>query len=143
MTALDLEPIQADKYDRQSLFMKKLARVSLQYDVLIMLVAHKRKDTGSTITNDNVSGSSDITNLASIVLSYERAPKSREDVGPDERLLKITKNRLFGRIDNSGFILKYDSVSKRIYSNDFERNREYGWCKKKPFKQVELEPAPF
>ena len=143
MTALDLEPIQADKYDRQSLFMKKLARVSLQYDVLIMLVAHKRKDTGSTITNDNVSGSSDITNLASIVLSYERAPKSREDVGPDERLLKITKNRLFGRIDNSGFILKYDSVSKRIYSNDFERNREYGWCKKKPFNQVELEPAPF
>ena len=108
-----------------------------------MLVAHKRKDNGSTITNDNVSGSSDITNLASIVLSYERAPAKREDVSEDERILKITKNRLFGKIDNYGFVLKYDKASKRIYSNDFERNREYGWSKEKPFKQVEIEPAPF
>ena len=126
MTGLDLEPnLGVDKFDRQSIFVKKLARLALRYEVLIILVAHKRKDNGRVGVNESVSGSADITNLASIVLSYERS--SRDDVGRDERLLKVTKNRLFGKTDESGLILKYDNVSKRIYTNDFERDRKYGW----------------
>jgi RecA-family ATPase len=123
MTALDLEPSTgADKYDRQSLFMKKVTRLALQYEVLVILVAHKRKNDGSSNTNDNVSGSADIANLASIVLSYERNP----DDG-NSRLLKVTKNRLFGKTITDGFWMKYDDNSKRIYMNDQERDRVYGW----------------
>ena len=141
MTGLDLEPsIGSDKFDKQSIFMKKLARLALRYEVLIILVAHKRKDTGHISVNESVSGTADITNLASIVLSYERS--KREDVGDDERLLKVTKNRLFGVTDESGLIMKYDKISKRIYTTDFEKDREYGW-KDDADQEPAIEPPPF
>ena len=148
MTAMDLEKgLGHDKYEKQSLFVKKMARIALEYDVLIILVAHKRKDNGFTEVNESVSGSLDIINLASIVLSYERPSKKMlendSSITKDDRMLKITKNRLFGNIDTYGTVTSYDYASKRIYSNDFEHKREYGWAKEDPFKQVELEPAPF
>lgn len=141
MTGLDLEPsIGSDKFDKQSIFMKKLARLALRYEVLIILVAHKRKDTGHISVNESVSGTADITNLASIVLSYERS--KREDVEDDERLLKVTKNRLFGITDEYGLIMKYDKISKRIYTTDFEKDREYGW-KDDADQEPAIEPPPF
>lgn len=141
MTGLDLEPgLGADKFDKQSIFMKKLARIALRYEVLIILVAHKRKDYGNMSVNESVSGTADITNLASIVLSYERS--RREDVAEDERVLKVTKNRLFGKTDNNGLVLRYDEASKRIYSNDFERNRKYGW-EADASEEPKIEPPPF
>ena len=139
MTGLDLEPtIGTDKYDRQSLFMKKLARIALQYEVLIILVAHKRKADGMNV-NDNVSGSADITNLASIVLSYERS----RDCTEEERLLKVTKNRLFGRTELNGFIMRYDAHSKRVYMNEQEKNRVYGWDSKTAAAVPEEEALPW
>ena len=49
MTALDLEMTQGDdKYERQSKFVKKLTRIALKYNVLVLLVAHKRKNNFST-----------------------------------------------------------------------------------------------
>lgn len=141
MTGLDLEPgLGADKFDKQSIFMKKLARIALRYEVLILLVAHKRKDYGNMSVNESVSGTADITNLASIVLSYERS--KREDVSEDERVIKVTKNRLFGKIDNTGLVLRYDEASKRIYSNDFEKNRKYGW-EADASEEPKIEPPPF
>lgn len=142
MTALDLEKgLGTDKYERQSLFIKKMARLALQYDVLIILVAHKRKDNGYNDVNESVSGSLDIINLASIVLSYERPTKmllDDETATKDDRVLKVTKNRLFGKIDNFGFVLHYHQASKRIYSNDFELSRKYSWeaAKEKEIKET-------
>ena len=123
MTVMDLEPsISSDKFDRQSQFMKKLTRLALQYNALIILVAHKRKNNGGSNINDDVSGSADISNLASIVMSYERFS---EDA--NKRLLKVTKNRFTGRLFLEGFLMSYDDASKRIYMNDQEKNRVYGW----------------
>lgn len=145
MTALDLERgLGTDKYERQSLFIKKMTRLALKYNILILLVAHKRKDNGYTEVNESVSGSLDIINLASIVLSYERPSNKWIEDGSatkEDRVLKVTKNRLFGNIDTYGYVLKYDPVSKRIYSNDAERYRKYGWCLDGPFNmQEEKEP---
>lgn len=141
MTGLDLEPgLSADKFDRQSTFMKKLARIALRYNVLIILVAHKRKDNGIASVNESVSGTADITNLASIVISYERS--RRDDMSKDERLIKITKNRLFGKLNTSGVVASYDPASKRIYTNDTEQNRKYGWTEEVK-EEPKLEPAPF
>lgn len=145
MTGLDLERSDTvDKYEKQSLFMKKLARMALQFNVLIMLVAHKRKDTGSTLVNDSVSGSADITNLASIVLSYERSKKdgNGKAITDDQRLLKVTKNRLFGNINTEGFTMSYDPDTKRIYMTHDELVREYTWEISTPFDNV-IEPPPF
>lgn len=141
MTGLDLEPgLGADKLERQSAFMKRLARIVLRYNVLIILVAHKRKDNGIASVNESVSGTADITNLTSIILSYERS--RRDDIAPEERLIKISKNRLFGVIDIGGVISKYDPASKRIYTNDREQNRKYGWTEEVK-EEPKLEPAPF
>lgn len=124
MTAMDLEPTgtSSDKYDRQSVFMKKLARIAMKYNVLIVLVAHKRKVNAGD-TNDTVSGSADIVNLASIVLSYERG--SAED-DPWIRWLKVTKNRLFGRT-HDGIRLTFDESSKRVCQDGTEPTWQYDW----------------
>lgn len=124
MTALDLEQAQSfDKYDKQSMFVKKLTRIALKYNVLILLVAHKRKNNFSQNENDEISGSGDIANLAMITLVYEK----NKDIRPDQRLLKISKNRLFGRLNTEGWLMAFDQSSKRIYTNTNSLNREYSW----------------
>lgn len=126
MTALDLEQGTAfDKYDRQSLFVKKLSRIALKYNVLILLVAHKRKNNFTTNENDEISGSGDISNLATITIAYEKG----KDLHPGQRLLKVSKNRLFGKTETKGFVLDYDEKSKRIYGDGDELGFDYGWDK--------------
>jgi len=126
MTAIDLEPVKGDdKYERQSKFVKKLARIGRKYNVLIILVAHKRK-TGSVIEvdeNDAVSGSADITNLALVTLSYCKD----KELEPNQRLLKISKNRLFGRVNPKGWVMFYDEKSRRIFCQGDDPNYETGW----------------
>lgn len=123
MTALDLEPNNGgDRYEKQSLFVKKVARLAVKYNVLILMVAHKRKDSLGD-ENDQIMGSSDIGNLSMVTLSYGRD----KDIRDDQRLLKISKNRLFGKINTTGWILDYDEKSKRIYGKDDDVNFEYDW----------------
>lgn len=140
MTAIDLDVDKgSDKYERQSLFVKKLARIALKYNALILLVAHKRKNNFSTNENDEVSGSGDIANLAMITIAYEKDKKLEES----KRLCKISKNRLFGRINTDGYILDYDPKSKRIYGQGDDVNREYSWNKSQNgFYDAEIE-TPF
>lgn len=124
MTAIDLEETPGtDKYERQSVFIKKLSRVALRHDAIILLVAHKRKNNFSSNENDEVSGSGDITNLALITLAYEKG----KDLDDSQRLLKVSKNRLFGRVNTSGWILDFDEKSKRIYGHGDDVNKDFGW----------------
>lgn len=124
MTALDLEETgESNKYDRQSEFVKRLARITRTYNVVLVLVAHMRKNNSNYNGNDEVAGSSDITNLASITLMYEKD----NNLQPDQRSLKVWKNRLFGYTNTTGFLMEYDEKSKRIHSNGDNVNREYGW----------------
>ena len=123
MTALDLDQSGGDdKYERQSRFVKKLARIAQQYDVLIILVAHMRKNNYSTNGNDEISGTSDITNLAAITLMYD---SDKED--DDKRYLKVWKNRLFGKVKKSGWVMSYSEESKRVYGEHDNPNVKFGW----------------
>ena len=145
MTAMYIDEKQgSDKYDQQGRFVRALTKIALQYDCLILLVAHRRKNSFTTDANDEVSGSGDITNLAGMVLSYDRGTE-KEGLSPDQRKLIIAKNRLFGKINLNGIVLDYDEKSKRIYSNDDELIREYGWnVDSDGFQKVdELEEIPF
>lgn len=124
MTALDLEPGKAfDKYDKQSLFVKKLARMALKYNALILLVAHKRKNNFSSNENDEISGSGDISNLATVTIAYEKDKNLR----PNQRRLKVSKNRLFGKVETEGYVMDYDEKSKRIYGAGDDLHVDYGW----------------
>lgn len=140
MTAIDLEStFGSDKYERQSLFVKKLARIALRHNVLILLVAHKRKNNFSTNENDEISGSGDISNLATITIAYEK----NNEIEQSQRLCKVSKNRLFGKTETKGYILDYDEKSKRIYGQGDDLYVDYGWNKNDGGFTSINEEAPF
>ncbi len=138
MTAMYDEPTEElNKYDRQGRFVQQLTKIALEFNVLILLVAHMRKN-GSGDTNDDVSGSGDITNLASITITYNR----NKDLPDYQRKLIVAKNRLFGKTDFDGIILGYDEKSKRIYGKGDDLNRHFGW-ESQEFTTEEDEDNPF
>ena len=133
MTGLDLEKYdKADKYEKQSLFVKRIVALAKAYSVLVILVAHKRKNNFNVNDNDEISGSGDISNLGMITLTYERGSKEEIERGvitPEQRRLKLSKNRLFGIIDTNGWILDFEPKSRRIFGKNDDPNIEYGWTK--------------
>ena len=120
MTGIDLVQVDnAEKYQKQEIFCKRLARLARRYNIIVLLVAHKRKDNVKYVTdeNDDVLGSSEITNLAGAVISYGR-PKANEDGEPAEgRIINVTKERVEGHINMDGISVGYDPASKRIFGN--------------------------
>lgn len=100
-------------YRKQSDFVGKMAKMARRLDAVIILIAHPRKTLTGEISNDDVSGSADITNKASIVMNYSRIiDKNREEPDPTERLLTVTKNRLTGKLGKVHMF--YSDDSKRI-----------------------------
>ena len=100
-----------------------MVNIARKADALIILVAHRRKNSFTTDANDEISGSADITNLAGTVLSYDRDDK----LEASQRKLICSKNRFTGKINTGGFVLNYDEKSKRIYMDKEELHKEVGW----------------
>ena len=133
MTAI-ADDLSSDLYRQQSAFVRKLAEMAKRYDVIILLIVHPRKRTGKTFDNDEVAGSSNITNLADVVMNYS-LPKDDNDEHPD-RILQITKNRLNGRTNYDGIPLWYEEKSKRILEGIGIDNKEFGWSIDNFFDQI-------
>lgn len=115
----------SEKNEMQSQFTKRLAYIAMRYNVIIMLVAHKRKDSSYGDEMDDISGSSDITNLATVVISYGRD----KEIGENQRMLKLLKNRLFGKVNFTGWLMDYDIRSNRIFGENDDLGKEFGWTK--------------
>lgn len=98
----------------QAKFAAALKNFSVKFKACTLLVAHPRKTKqGESITNDDVSGSSAITNLADNVLCIER---------PNIRVLK---NRDFG---TTGYIVcNYDPCNRRIFQANTGDRTVYNW----------------
>lgn len=134
MTALD-DDIASDLNRQQTAFVRKLTHIAKYLNVLIFLIAHPKKNQSGkyTFSNDDVSGSSNITNLVDVVLRYD-APSKVSDEGevrPD-RVLQVFKNRLTGKIKTDGIGLYYQESSKRISENKMTFDWELGWEKDNP-----------
>lgn len=116
MTAIDYDGT-TDIYLKQTEFAKRLALFAKRYNVLIVLIAHPRKRTGANFSNDDVAGSSNITNLADVVLRHSKPEKKKEDADQEEdapdRVLQVWKNRLTGKT-NKGINLYYEERSRRL-----------------------------
>lgn len=114
MTAMS-DDLSRDQYRQQTAFVKQLALMAKQYNVLIFLVAHPRKVYGGQFGNDDVAGSSNITNLVDVVLRYAR-PADDDIENPPPRILQVLKNRLNGKTHRgkAGIDLYYNEASKRI-----------------------------
>ena len=131
MTAVDL--LSNDPYAVQSDFVKQLKALANSLDITIILIAHPRKTkNGEEIQGDDVSGSSDITNLADVVLSYKRLekPESNNSSDPTEggkyhSTISVLKNRLNGRVakGKTAIKVKYSEITKRISGDDDDANR--------------------
>ena len=142
MTAIEMDSnSNSDELTRQKELCKKLRHIAKRYNVLILLVAHRRKDDTSTDINDAVSGSAYITNIAGIVMDYAM-PKEQDN--NYVRYLKIAKNRVFGKVNYDGFGLQFEEKTKRIF-NDKYKDPCYSltqpWEEK--FLKVEQEETPF
>ena len=141
MTAMYIDEQRgSDRYEQQGQFVRNLCKIAIKYNVLILLVAHQRKNNFSSDINDEVSGSGDITNLAGLTLGYNRGSKEDIDKGlmnQNQRKLIVAKNRLFGKINLDGIILDYDERSKRIYGLEDDIDYQFGWDKSDGFYDVE------
>ena len=113
-----------DFYRQQSAFVRELATMARQFDVCIFLVAHPRKSNAADFRNDDVSGSGNITNLASMVLQYG---DPRDENDPGDRILRVTKDRLTGYTNYKGIPLWFQESSKRISEIENEFRWMYSW----------------
>jgi hypothetical protein len=101
-----------------------LADIAKTRDVAILLVSHPKKGDSDDL-NDWVSGSSDITNKADVVMIYKRI----EDQDHDGEL-QVSKSRFYGRyaLGKNAIKLTYSEATKRIASFEYGTKRRYGWA---------------
>jgi len=124
MTAMEeAAPTNEALYRKQSEFVGKMAKMARRLNVIILLIAHPRKTFGNYMNNDDVSGSADITNKASIVMTYSRVTRENEEPDPDERRLSVIKNRLTGKLGE--VLVYYSEDSKRIVGPDKKFDKCY------------------
>lgn len=146
MTAME-DNISADLNRQQTAFVRNLTRIAKRFNVLIFLVAHPKKNqTGKfNFTNDDVSGSSNITNLVDVVLRYDVPPKRDEDddTPRPQRILQVFKNRLTGKLCIDGIGLYYQESSRRISEDSHTFDWELGWENTNTFMSVEEQEIPF
>lgn len=134
MTAMEeAAPTNEALYRKQSEFVGKMAKLARRLNVIILLIAHPRKTFGNFMSNDDVSGSADITNKASIVMTYSRVTHDGEETDPDERCLNVIKNRLTGKLGD--VYMYYSEESKRIVGPD----RNFRKCYIVPEFNAEIE----
>ena len=139
MTAMHKESMTEYKteLERQGAFVDKLAEIAQQTGAMILLVAHKRKESiGGTDASDDISGNSQITNYAGVVISYDRFSAKEIKDSPyleNSRRLTVTKNRLYGNVNTSGLTMSFDEKSRRIWGGDLTQRSnsdfayQYGW----------------
>lgn len=119
------------EYEKQGIFAQKLAAIAQETGALILLVAHKRKNTmGGSDGSDDVAGNAQITNYAGTVLSYDRYSEKEikeADYLAKCRRLTVEKNRLYGTTETKGFCLSFDEKSRRIFGAETELQRAFSW----------------
>lgn len=141
MSALDVG-MNVDLYRAQSKFVDKLVKLAKRLNVVVILVAHPRKNKFSSDDTDEISGSADITNKVDIVMTYKRF----DGMGEDVRKLSISKNRLTGRLatGEKEIMLFYDPASKRISDVNSAFTKSYAWEKYvMPEDDIEQLTIPF
>nr|DAJ41537.1 MAG TPA: DNA directed DNA polymerase [Caudoviricetes sp.] len=141
MTAMDMSRGD-DFYRAQSAFVQKLKRMAVRYNIVVLLVAHPRKELSGKLDNDSVAGSGDITNRVDTVLIYSRDDTVKD--GISRSTLRLTKNRQNGKLlIDRPIHLVYSESSKRITPLDSPRQKHYGWESPPDWQQAPLEDLPF
>ena len=132
---IDLHCSEADKNTAQTNFINNLIKFAAKFNVAVILIAHPRKtqDQNSDIEMYDISGTSNIINLAMRSIGLRRvSKKEKEDPkskwGKYDVVLTIIKDRLFGKADFQMGIW-YDLISRRFYTDYEEYDTQFAWDK--------------
>jgi KaiC/GvpD/RAD55 family RecA-like ATPase len=128
MTMINKTRVKGSKLEAQSEVSNALEDMARFYNVCIILVAHKRKDSGidDEDMDDSIRGDSDIVNSAGVIIHYN-VNKDENTMENYPRIISVTKNRVFGRTSYRGWKVHYDEKSKRIYGDHDDLNICLGW----------------
>lgn len=133
---IDLNCSESDKNTEQTNFINRLIKFAAKFNVAVVLIAHPRKtqDTNSDIEMYDISGSSNIINLAMRSIGLRRtSKKEKEDPkakwGKYDVVLTVIKDRLLGKTDFQ-LGLWYDITSRRFYTDYAEYDKKFAWDKK-------------
>ena len=141
LMTVDLGGSDDNKNERQTMFVNELIQFAVKYDACVILVAHPRKMLNSQADIDiyDISGSSNIINLAHRAIGLRRVSKAEKEGTPSKKgdgwdkppvkydvVVSITKDRLRG---NAGQTINiyYDKISRRFYTNPSEYGKQYSW----------------
>jgi len=130
---LDLDCNETEKNTAQTKLVNDLIEFSKKFNVAVVLIAHPKKtqDMKSDIEMYDISGSSNIINLAMRSIGLRRvSKKEKEDpnskFGKYNVVLTIMKDRLLGKADIQ-MGLYYDLKSRRFFTNYEEFDKQYAW----------------
>lgn len=132
---IDLNCSESDKNTAQTNLMNQLIKFAAKFNVAVVLIAHPRKtqDMNSDIEMYDISGTSNIINLAMRSIGLRRvSKKEKSDQKSKWRnydvVLSVIKDRLLGKADFQ-VGLWYDLVSRRFYTDYAEYDNQYRWDK--------------
>ena len=122
-----------DKYDAQTVFFRRLIKFAKKYNVAIIIVCHPKKLPNGVKEVDmyDISGSSNIINLAHLSFALRRvSKKEKEDAkcwyAKYDVMLSIIKDRIQGR-NGTEIPFFYDNPSRRFYTTLEEYRRNFKW----------------
>ncbi len=135
MTAMEFSE-ESDLNKAQSSFMKKLKKIALTYEVIILVIAHPKKTSrlagAKEIGKEDIAGSSNIGNLSDTIISYSKPTDSNAAYDREIRVLKNRWNNDFG-VD-AVIETYFNDASKRIAeSKVFDWT--FGWKNMAPSDQ--------
>lgn len=141
---IDLNCSESDKNTAQTNLINALIKFSAKFNVATVLIAHPKKvqDSNADIEMYDISGTSNIVNLAMRTIGLRRvSKKEKEDYKAkwhkDDVVLTITKDRLLGKADFQ-MGMWYDLISRRFYTNYEEYDKKFAWD-----KNIYLDKIPY
>lgn len=130
---IDLNCSESDKNTAQTNLINSLIKFAAKFNVAVVLIAHPRKtqDTNSDIEMYDISGTSNIINLAMRSIGLRRVSKKEKNDpkskwGKYDVVLTVIKDRLLGKADFQ-MGLWYDIVSRRFYTDYEEYDTKFAW----------------
>lgn len=114
---------------KQTDCINRLIRFAMKYSVAVVLVAHPRKmPKGEDVGLYDISGTSNIINLAHRTIGLRRIDKEKEQSSHDV-CLTLIKDRMRGK-SGRHIDLYYDVPTRRFYTNEREYSYQYKWDNK-------------
>lgn len=113
-----------DYYRKQANFVGDMLAFAQNNNVHVVIVVHpKKEDSGDD--NDNVSGLSDITDIAHYVMTMKRLSDEQAEQQGCSAILDLSKNRTYGEVGR--LKMDFDIPSKRFIMQNSKNVEKYSW----------------